>query len=120
MPSMPTTNHPVRLIGRQPYTRIPFAHLVDVEAGERLALERDLRGAPTPISGGMRKALNKELGKQNSLRYRPRRRYRAPDLERAYGLMEAVCGSCRHSMYFDEVDGDPHSIKCDRCKRPIW
>lgn len=118
---MPHTNQPVRFIGRQPFTRIPFAHLVDVEAGERLAIERDLRDAPTPISGGMRKALSKELGKQNSLRYRPPRRYRAPDLLRAYGLIQAVCGSCRHVMYFDDVDGaDPHEIKCDRCRRPIW
>lgn len=117
----PSRKPPLRIIGRQPYARIPFAHLVDVEAGERLALERDLRTAPTPISGGMRKALNKELGKQNALRYRPRRRYRAPDLRRAYGLMEAVCGSCRHTMYFDDVEGaDPRSIKCDRCRRPIW
>ena len=118
---MPATNHPVRFLGRQPYRRIPFAHLADVEAAEQLALERDLREAPTPISGGMRKALSKELGKQNSLRYRPPRKYRAQDLQRAHGLMLAVCSFCRHSMYFDEVDGvDPHSIKCDRCKRPIW
>jgi hypothetical protein len=116
---MPDTNQPVRLIGRQPYRRIPFAHLVDVEAGERLALERDLRDAPTPISGGMRKALNKELGKQNSLRYRPPRRYGAPDLRRAYGLMLAVCGFCKHSMYFDDVE-DFEGIRCDRCKRPVW
>jgi len=112
------TNHPVRFIGRQPYAKVPFAHLTDVQAEERLALERDLREAPTPISGGMRKALHKELGKQNSLRYRPPRRYREPDLRRAYGLMLAVCGFCRHSMYFDEVE-DFDAIRCDRCKRPL-
>jgi hypothetical protein len=112
------TNQPVRFIGRQPYTRIPFAHLVDVEAGERLALERDLRQAPTPISGGMRKAQNKELNFQNALRSRPRQ-YRAPDLRRTYGLMLAVCSFCRHSMYFDEVDNFA-AIRCDRCKRPMW
>jgi hypothetical protein len=116
---MPATNRPVRFIGRQPYARIPFAHLVDVEAGERLALERDLRDAPTPISGGMRKARAKELGFQNVLRYRPPRRYREQDLRRAYGLMLAVCGSCRHSMYFDDVE-DFAAIRCDRCKRPVW
>lgn len=118
---MPRTNHSVRFLGRQPFRRIPFAHLVDVEAGEQLAIERDLRDAPTPISGGMRKALNKERGFQDALRWRPRRRYRVSDLERAHGLLEAVCGRCQHVMYFDEVDGvDPHAIPCDRCKRPIW
>jgi hypothetical protein len=116
---MPASSRPVRFIGRQPYTRIPFAHLVDVEAGERLALERDLRDAPTPISGGMRKAQNKELNFQNALRYRSPRRYRAPDLQRAYGLMLAVCSFCRHSMYFDEVE-DFAAIRCDRCKRRMW
>lgn len=115
---MPVTNQPVRVIGRQPYSRIPFAHLVDIEAGCRLDLERDLRDGPTPISGGMRKALNKELGKQNSLRYRPPRYYREPDLRRAYGLMLAVCGFCRYSMYFDEV-ADFNGLHCDRCKRPL-
>jgi hypothetical protein len=116
---MPATNRPVRVIGRQPYARIPFAHLADVETGERLALERDLRDAPTPISGGMRKALGKELGKQNYLRYRPPRRYREPDdLRRPYGLLEAVCGSCRHVMYFDDVENGS-AIRCDRCKRPL-
>jgi hypothetical protein len=114
-----TSNQPVRFLGRQPYARIPFAHLGDVEAGERLALERDLRNAPTPISGGMRKALNKELGYQESLRYRPPRRFREPDLRRAYGQMLAVCGTCRHEMYFDEVE-DVAAIRCDRCKRPVW
>lgn len=113
------TNHPVRFVGSIAYRRAPFAHLVDVEAGEQLALERDLREAPTPISGGMRKARNKELGYQNSLRYRPQRPYREPDLRRAYGLMLAVCSFCRHSMYFDEVE-DFAGIRCDRCKRPIW
>lgn len=114
------SNHPIRFIGPIPYRRIPFAHLVDVEAGEQLALERDLRDAPTPISGGMRKALNKELGKQNALRYRAPRRYREPDSRRAYGLMLAVCPRCRHSMFFDEIaDEDFTAIRCDRCKRPV-
>lgn len=116
---MSDTNRTVRLIGRQPYKRIPFAHMVDVEAGEQLAQERDLRDAPTPISGGMRKALAKERGFQDALRYRPPRRYRIPDLQRAYGLFEVVCGFCRHAMYFDEVE-DFEAIRCDRCGRPIW
>jgi hypothetical protein len=115
---MPATNQPVRFLRRQPYTRIPFAHLVDVQNGEQLALERDLRMVPTPISGGMRKALNKELGKQAALRFRMQRRYREPDLRRAYGLLEAGCSFCKHSMYFDEVE-DFNSVRCDRCKRPL-
>jgi hypothetical protein len=118
---MPATNHPLRFIGPIRYRKIPFAHLVDVQAGEKLALERDLREAPTPISGGMRKALNKELGKQNVLRYRPARRYREPDTRRAYGLLLAACPHCRHSMYFDEVAPEDYSaIRCDRCKRSVW
>jgi hypothetical protein len=115
---MPDTNQPVRFIGPQPFRRIPFAHMVDVEAGEKLALERDLRDAPTPISGSMRKALNKARGAQNALRFRPQRRYREADLRRSYGLLLATCSYCRHSMYFDEVDGI-ESVRCDRCKRPL-
>jgi hypothetical protein len=118
VPTMPRTNQPVRFIGRQPFTRIPIAHLADINADFRLNLERDLRDAPTPISGGMRKALAKELVIQNSLRFRPPRRYREQDLRRAYGLLEANCRHCRHTMYFDEVE-DGAAIRCDRCKRPL-
>jgi hypothetical protein len=60
------TSHSFRKLGRQPFRKIPFAHLSDVEADAVLSLERDLRFALTPISGGMRKALAKELGRQNS------------------------------------------------------
>lgn len=111
------TNYPVRFIGPHLFRRIPFAHLVDIKAGEKLALERDLRDAPTPISGGMRKALNKARGAQNALRLRSPRRYREPDLRRGYGLMLASCGFCRHAMYFDEIE-DFAAVRCDRCKRP--
>jgi hypothetical protein len=118
---MDHTNHPVRYIGPIRFPRMRIARLCDVQAACRLELERDLRDAPTPISGGMRKALNKELGQQNALRYRsPGRRYGEADLRRAHGLIEATCSHCRHTMFFDEVDDDPASIRCDRCKRPIW
>lgn len=76
-----------------------------------------MRDAPTPISGGMRKALAKEMGHQNALRRTHRRRYREPDLQRAYGLLLCTCPRCRHVMYLDEVD-DERAIVCDRCKRP--
>lgn len=109
------TNHPVRKLGRQPFRKIPFAHLRDIEADAVLSLERDLRFAPTPISGGMRKALAKELGRQNALRFKMRRRYREPDLRRTYGLLISACPRCRHVMYFDEYSDDP--ITCDRCKK---
>lgn len=110
------TNHPVRKLGRQQFRKIPFAHLNDVRSGELLALERDLRDAPVPISGGMRKALAKELGRQNALRFKPRRLYREPDGRRAYGLLISSCPRCRHVMFFDEV-GDDERLTCDRCKK---
>jgi hypothetical protein len=109
------TNYPVRKLGRQPFRKIPFAHLCDVEADAMLSLERDLRFAPTPISGGMRKALAKELGRQNGLRFKLSRRYRKPDLRRTYGLLISACPRCHQVMYFDEDTGDP--ITCDRCKK---
>ena len=69
-----------------------------------------------PISGGMRKALAKEAAQQNALRFKVRRRYREPDLRRAYGLLQASCPRCHHVMYLDEADiGD--KVICDRCKR---
>ncbi|WP_439925667.1 hypothetical protein [Nitrobacter sp. JJSN] len=110
-------SHPVRKLGYQPFRRIPFAHLRDVEADALLSVERDLRDAPTPISGGMRKALAKELGHQNALRSTYRRRYREPDLWRAYGLLLCTCPRCRHVIYLDEA-GDEDAVTCDRCKRP--
>jgi hypothetical protein len=117
---MSASNHPVRFLGPQSFRRMPIAHLSDVQAASRLALERDLREAPTPISGGMRKALNKELGAQSALRFRTRRRYCEAELGRAYGLLEATCGFCRHTMFFDEVeDAGFGAIRCDRCRRPI-
>jgi hypothetical protein len=109
------TNHPVRKLGRQPFRRIPLAHLCDVEADAKLSLERDLRFAPTPISGGMRKALVKELGHQNALRFKARRRYREPDLRRSWGLLISACPRCHHVMYFDDATDD--LITCDRCKK---
>jgi hypothetical protein len=110
------TNHPVRKIGPQPFRKIPFAHLRDVQAAELLALERDLRDAPTPISGGMRKALAKETAHQNALRFKVRRGYREPDRRRSYGLLISSCPRCHHVMYFDEV-GDDERLTCDRCKK---
>lgn len=112
------TNHPVVKLGRIAFRKIPFAHLDDVRADAKLSLERDLRYAPTPISGGMRKALHKEAVMQNALRFRPPRRYREPDLRKAYGLMAFNC-RCGHIMFFDP-DGDDWTavgIHCDRCKR---
>ena len=76
------TNHPVRKIGHQPFRYIPFAHLSDVQQA------CELENAPTPISGGMRKALAKDMGRQDLL-------------HRAYGLLMAVCPRCRRVMYFD-------------------
>lgn len=81
-----------------------------------LSLERDLRHVPTPISGGMRKTLEKELRRQNSLRFKVRRRYREPDLRRSFDLLISVCPRCRHVMHFDEM-GDGDTITCDRCKK---
>lgn len=109
------TNHPVRKLGRQPFRRIPFAHLADVESAELLAMERDLRDAPTPISGGMRKALAKETARQNALRFKVHRGYRQPDQRRAYGLLISSCPRCHHVMYFDEM-GDGEQLTCDRCR----
>jgi hypothetical protein len=117
---MSAGNHPVRFFGKQTFRRMPIARLADVQAACRLALERDLRQAPTPISGGMRKALHKELALQGALRVRTPRRHREADLRRAYGLLEATCGFCRHTMLFDEVeDAGFGAIRCDRCRRPI-
>lgn len=116
-----STNHPVRFLGRQPFRRMPIAHLADVEAAEQLALERDLREAPTPLSGGMRKAQHKALEAQNSLRRRRVRPRVSAEILRTYGLFVADCPRCRHSMFFDEINFDDLSaIRCDRCKRPIW
>jgi hypothetical protein len=80
-----------------------------------LSLERDLRFAPTSISGGMRKALAKELRHQNALRFKVHRRYREPDLRRSWGLLISACPRCHHVMYFDADTGDP--ITYDRCKK---
>lgn len=98
--------------------KIRIAMLEDVQAAARLALERDLRTAPTPVSGGMRKALAKEAADQDGLRYRSRRRPGEADLLKTYGLIQAVCGRCRHIMYFDEIE-DFGAVRCDRCRRPI-
>lgn len=113
------SNRPVRFIGTQAFRLLPIAPLSAVEAACRLELERDLRDARTPISGGMRKALNKELGLQNALRFRAPRRYGEADRRRAYGLLEATCSFCGHAMYFDDAEGGFGSIRCDRCRRPI-
>lgn len=115
------TNYPVRFLGVQPFRRMPIAPLSNVEAAEQLALERDLRNEPTPLSGGMRKAQHKALEAQNSLRRRMPRRHGQADALRAYGLFTATCPRCRHSMFFDQIDDDDlGAIRCDRCKRPIW
>jgi hypothetical protein len=111
--------HPVRKLGRIAFRRLPFARLDDVAADAALAMQRDLRQAPTPISGGMRKALHKELAQQDALRRRSRRPYREADARRAYGQLLAACTHCGHAMYFDAID-DVAEIRCDRCKRKIW
>ena len=85
------TNHPVRKIGHQPFRYIPFAHLSDVQQA------CELENAPTPISGGMRKALAKDMGRQDYCIADTRE----PDRRRAYGLLMAVCPRCRRVMYFD-------------------
>jgi hypothetical protein len=95
---------------------MPFAHFYDIEADARLSIERDLRFAPVPISGGMRKALAKEQRFQNALRFKARRLYREPDIWRGYGLWVSSCPRCRHMMFFDEISpGD--RITCDRCRK---
>lgn len=115
------TNHPVRKIGRIAIRKGPIAYLADVQAAERLAGERDLRDAPTPISGGMRKALAKEKAQQGSLRWRTRAPHGSVDGRRSYGLMLVTCPGhfCRHVHFFDEVDF-ADAPRCDRCKRELW
>jgi hypothetical protein len=81
------TNQPARFIGPIAIRRYPFACLADVQADARLGKERDLRLAPTPISGGMRKALSKEVRAQNSLRSRRSGRHRDGELRKMYGLL---------------------------------
>ena len=114
-----TTNQPVTLLGRTAIRRGPVAHLDDVSADARLGLERDLRQAPTPISGGMRKALAKERGQQDALRRRPRRNWFAHDHQRAFGMIMVGCPRCRHAMFYDEIE-DTGLLRCDRCKTAIW
>jgi len=112
----------LRPIGPQPFRPTKIAPLDAVRRAEALREERDLRQVPTPVSGGMRKALHKEMAQQQSLRPAARRRpYGAADGQRAYGLMVTPCPSwwCRQTMYFDEVDLDDHPL-CDRCRRPLW
>ena len=114
-----TSNQPVTFIGRIAIRRRPVAHLDDVRADARLCLERDLRGAPTPISGGMRKALAKERGAQDALRRRPRRNWFEHDQQRAFGMIMVGCPRCRHAMFYDEIE-DAGALRCDRCKAAIW
>lgn len=114
------TDMPFRKLGRIAIRRGPIAHLEDVQAAEKLAAERDLREAPIPISGGMRKALHKELVKQNSLRWRSKKPHGTARVERSYGLMVTACPHCRRVNYFDEIDLDEPAATCDRCKRPLW
>ncbi|MES2030813.1 MAG: hypothetical protein V4477_16660 [Pseudomonadota bacterium] len=114
------TNYPVIKLGRIPIRKYPFANLADVQRDAKLQTERDLRHAPTPISGGMRKALSKELGQQKSLHNRSSAlaEYQKAELEKCYGLLVGHCKHCRHTMWFDEDDGAIPN--CDRCKRPMW
>ncbi|WBU27558.1 hypothetical protein OOZ54_12720 [Rhodopseudomonas palustris] len=114
------TNHPVRKLGRIAIRRGPIAHLEDVQAAEKLAAERDLCEAPMPISGGMRKALHKELMQQSALRWRSKKPYGTARLVRSYGLKIATCPHCRRVNYFDELNLDEPAATCDRCKRPLW
>lgn len=108
------TNHPVIKLGRIAIRKYPMAWLDDVQRAERLAMERDLRTAPTPISGGMRKALHKELGAQNVLRAK---RLRQADT-RLNGHFLIHCKHCSHRMLYTEDDGSvAGDFKCDRCRR---
>lgn len=70
-----TSNQPVAFLGRIAIRRGRVAHLNDISADARLGLERDLRQAPTPVSGGMRKALATERGAKDALRWHPRRNW---------------------------------------------
>lgn len=113
------TNQPVTFIGSIALRRGPIAHLDDVAADARLSLERDLRTAPTPISGGMRKALAKERNLQDGLRRRPKRNWFEHDQQRAFGMITAACPRCRHAMFYDEIE-DASDLRCDRCKASLW
>ncbi len=112
----------LRKRGRIAIRRGPIAYLSHVQADARLSLERDLRDAPTPISGGMRKALHKEQRSQGILRRRNREPHGSVAFRRCYGLMLTDCPGyfCRHPHFFDEVDFDAPPPLCDRCKRPLW
>jgi hypothetical protein len=112
------TNHPVIKLGKIPIRRYPFASLHDVQQDAKLSMERDLRTAPTPISGGMRKALHKELGAQNALRYRHGTNRALVEAHKTFGQFMVSCPRyfCQHTMFFEEAEmGD--EIRCDRCKR---
>lgn len=114
-------SHPVIKIGRIAIRKYPFARLEDIQRDAKLSLDRDLRYAPTPISGGMRSALHKELGSQSRLRHRSSalRSRQQRDLRECYGLFLGSCRHCKHVMFFDEVEDDVIP-NCDRCKRPMW
>lgn len=114
------TENPIRKLGRIAIRRGPIAHLEDVQAAERLAAERDLRNAPTPISGGMRKALHKERVQQDALRRRIKKPFGTARVFRSYGLIVTTCPHCRRVNYFDEIDLDEPAATCDRCKKPLW
>ena len=110
-----TSNQPVAFLGRIAVRRGPIAHLDDVSADARLGL----RQAPTPISGGMRKALAKERGQQDALRWRPRRNWFDHDQQRAFGMIMVGCPRCQHAMFYDQIE-DAALLRCDRCKGAIW
>lgn len=107
------TNHPVRKLGRRPFRRIPFAHFRDVESDALLSLERDLRFVPTPLSqAGCARALAKELGRQNALRFEARRLYRGPDLRQAH-LCGCVCAGL-FGAFSPDFGGVPRPVKTER------
>ena len=116
-----TSTQPVRFIGRQRFARMPILLLEYLQARITFSMERDLSKAPTPISGGMRKALHKEQQAQSfSLRAVPRRVARSHRWENGVVAYHCQRYWCRHMMLFDmtfqeAVEADWSGIKCDKC-----
>jgi len=115
-----TTNQPLRFIGRQSFVRMPILSLEYLQAQIAFSMERDLSKAPTPISGGMRKALHKEQQAQSwALRSVPKR-VEVID-EESHGIaFHCRRYWCNHMMLFDmtceeAAATDWDQVKCDKC-----